>query len=439
MRPTLFRQLPAVAAAALLALVACLPGCTRLRSGWNDLSSKVSPRKETPAQVAVRRMEAAHGASAWRSKRALSADLYVEFDGREQLRGTLTFTTDRARSRLDLAGGATLVFDGQQAWIARGTPSTTRAVDDDDDAARARAGAGAGAGRGASANANARSDADHGASSATAPIAPSPGAARAARPSAASTASATTTTAVDTFDRARFHLLTWPAFASMPFRLRERGAFVTDAGTLPLGGRDVPVLRLTFPRPVGSGTRAPGAPATAPASPAPASPVPASPASPAFASAPAEDWYVLYPDAETGRLRAVAYLATPGADGAGADGASTAGTAEGAGISGIAGGAGGAEGPGRDGPAHPPRALTYTDWQPLDGVTLATRWTFYQWTMDQGIIGDPIGRAVLKNLQFVDTPPGFFDQPTGAEPAPAPAPATTGPALTTDRRAPHDP
>lgn len=438
MRPTLFRQLPAVAAAALLALVACLPGCTRLRSGWNDLSSKVSPRKETPAQVAVRRMEAAHGASAWRSKRALSADLYVEFDGREQLRGTLTFTTDRARSRLDLAGGATLVFDGQQAWIARGTPSTTRAVDDDDDAARARAGAGAG--RGASANANARSDADHGASSATAPIAPSPGAARAARPSAASTASATTTPAADTFDRARFHLLTWPAFASMPFRLRERGAFVTDAGTLPLGGRDVPVLRLTFPRPVGSGTRAPGAPATAPASPAPASPVPASPASPAFASSPAEDWYVLYPDAETGRLRAVAYLATPGADGAGADGASTAGTAEGAGISGIegrAGGAGGAQGPGRDGPAHPPRAVTYTDWQPLDGVTLATRWTFYQWTIDQGIIGDPIGRAVLKNLQFVDTPPGFFDQPTGAEPAPAPA--TTGPALTTDRPVPHGP
>src|SRR5688572_8603528 len=70
-------------------------------------------------------------------------------------------------------------------------------------------------------------------------------------------------------NRARFHLITWPFFVGLPFNLKDKGSNVTDAGVLPLGGRSLRVISATFPR--------------------------------------REDWTMLYPDPEHGRLCAIVY------------------------------------------------------------------------------------------------------------------------------------
>jgi hypothetical protein len=70
-------------------------------------------------------------------------------------------------------------------------------------------------------------------------------------------------------NRARFHLITWPLFVSMPFMLHDRAAHVTDAGTMRLGGRSLHVVRATFDD--------------------------------------RKDWAILYPDPETDRLVAFVY------------------------------------------------------------------------------------------------------------------------------------
>ena len=147
----------------------------------------------------------------------------------------------------------------------------------------------------------------------------------------------------------------WPLFIAAPFKLSGPSATVTDGGVLPFGGRSLPVLRLTI------------------------------------AEHP-QDWYVLYPDPETGRLRAIAYALA-------------------------------AE------ESHESRALIYTDFLPVDGVTLASRWTFYHWSSAGGITGDPVGRATLKNIQFVQPGDDFFAKPDDARELamPTTTPATTEP------------
>jgi hypothetical protein len=165
-----------------------------------------------------------------------------------------------------------------------------------------------------------------------------------------------------TFEMARFHLLTWPYFLSVPFKLRDGGVRIGWMGDQPLGeaagGKHYPALRLTFAPGTGDAPR---------------------------------DWYILYRDPQTDRLKAMAYIVTYGKAPA-------------------------------DRPEDP-HAITYDDFRTIDGVTLATRWTFSDWVPGKGISGDPVGRATLKNIQFIAPPPGFFEKPaTGAREDALPAP-----------------
>ena len=153
-----------------------------------------------------------------------------------------------------------------------------------------------------------------------------------------------------TFKQARFHLLTWPYFAAVPFKLRDGGVRVGWMGDIPLGeGKHYPALRLTFAANTGDSPR---------------------------------DWYILYRDPESNRLRAMAYIVTYGK-------------------------------PVTDRPEDP-HAITYDGFTEIDGVTIATRWTFYDWVPGKGISGDPLGRATLKNCHFTNVPPGFFARPAGS-------------------------
>lgn len=63
-------------------------------------------------------IEEAHRADAWRAHRAIAGDLYVSWGGKTILQGEMTYDWRRNRSRLDLADGTTLVFDGKQAWVS---------------------------------------------------------------------------------------------------------------------------------------------------------------------------------------------------------------------------------------------------------------------------------------------------------------------------------
>lgn len=157
--------------------------------------------------------------------------------------------------------------------------------------------------------------------------------------------------------QARFHLLTWPYFLAAPFKLRDLGTHLEDLGTRTHDGVEHPAARLTFDPGVGDSP---------------------------------DDWYVVYRHPATGRLAALAYVVTYGGRSA-------------------------------EEAAADPHALTYHDFRPVDGTTLATTWRLWSWSEEQGVHGDPLGEVTLTDLAFVTPPPDAFERPADAAEDPLPA------------------
>ncbi|MEM9596851.1 MAG: hypothetical protein AAGD06_21455 [Acidobacteriota bacterium] len=226
-------------------------------------------------------IEAAHGADAWWSQRAVSADIAVDFGGQRVLEGRLLTDTPGGRVRIELVDGSVMVFDGKDAWTS---PADSAA------------------------------------------------------------------------QGARFHLLTWPYFLAAPMKLRDPGTHLEDLGDVPLAdGRTAPAARLTFSDGIGDTP---------------------------------EDWYVVYRNRDSDRLAAMAYIVTFGKDLAKAE--------------------------------EEPHVIVYGAFKDIDGVTVPTRWSFYDWNSEQGVVGEPIGRATLDNVRFVDPAADAFVAPRGSRPEPAP-------------------
>lgn len=59
-------------------------------------------------------------------------------------------------------------------------------------------------------------------------------------------------------------------------------------------------------------------------------------------------------------------------------------------------------------------AITYDRFQTINGVTLATAWTFWDWNPEIGIRGDPIGSARLTDIEFITPRADLFSKPTNA-------------------------
>lgn len=95
-----------------------------------------------------------------------------------------------------------------------------------------------------------------------------------------------------------------------------------------------------------------------------------------------DNWYVLYADARPGRLAAAAYIVTYG---------KTASAA-----------------------AKEPHAISYDGYVALDGIQIATKWTFWHWSERDGIPGEPIGTGTLTGPHFVQPAPDAFVRPPGA-------------------------
>ena len=157
----------------------------------------------------------------------------------------------------------------------------------------------------------------------------------------------------------RFWSLTLPYFAAAPFKMRDASVRLADAGPTPLrDGETVDAVRVTFDAAAGDAGDSPG------------------------------DYYLLFPD-DAGRLGAMAYIVTYR--------------------------------PSEDGGPPAPHAIVYGDFADVGGATLATSWTFYDWSPQAGLTGDPLFSATLSNVAFVDdVPAGTFDKPDGAAEDPLP-------------------
>lgn len=99
-----------------------------------------------------------------------------------------------------------------------------------------------------------------------------------------------------------------------------------------------------------------------------------------------DDWYLLFRDPKTGRVDATAYIVTFARSGA-------------------------------KSPAEP-HILRYLDFKTVDGVTIATRWQFFNWNEAQGQNGAMLGEWTLANVKFVPATPATFQRPDGARAVP---------------------
>ena len=75
-----------------------------------------------------------------------------------------------------------------------------------------------------------------------------------------------------------------------------------------------------------------------------------------------------------------------------------------------------AAGPGQ--PAPESRAIVYSNYQNMGGVKLATSWAFYKWDEAHSIQGEPVGHAVLTNLQLAQPTDDAFTPPADAREVP---------------------
>ncbi|MEO1652927.1 MAG: hypothetical protein AAFU64_05240, partial [Bacteroidota bacterium] len=89
-----------------------------------------------------------------------------------------------------------------------------------------------------------------------------------------------------------------------------------------------------------------------------------------------DDWYIAYREPENDLLNALAYIVTFGT------------TTEKA--------------------NEEPHAITYHDYQEIEGIPFAQEWKFWQWNEQDGL-GDEIGSATLSNIQFVAPETDFFE------------------------------
>ena len=64
------------------------------------------------------KIEKAHGKKAWLEKKAVEADLVLEFGGNEALNCKLIYDMHTSKARMELKDGTILVFDGEHAWVS---------------------------------------------------------------------------------------------------------------------------------------------------------------------------------------------------------------------------------------------------------------------------------------------------------------------------------
>ncbi len=109
------RPLAVVPAVALFMAGGCETSTTTMAAGPTSRPAAVATRA---GMGVARRIEAAHGMHAWTEKEAVACDITVTLGGARMLSGSMTYETGRGRVRIETENGATLVFDGERAWVS---------------------------------------------------------------------------------------------------------------------------------------------------------------------------------------------------------------------------------------------------------------------------------------------------------------------------------
>ncbi len=91
-----------------------------------------------------------------------------------------------------------------------------------------------------------------------------------------------------------------------------------------------------------------------------------------------DDWYVAYKDKETDLLDALAYIVTFRAS--------------------------------QEKAEEEPHAISYHNYEEVDGIPIAKEWKFWLWTDEKGI-SDQLGEASISNVKFVEVEEGYFTAP----------------------------
>jgi len=144
---------------------------------------------------------------------------------------------------------------------------------------------------------------------------------------------------------ARFDALTWQYFAMAPFKFKDNGTNWIENGLLPLNSVEdkQPTLKLTFGENIGDAP---------------------------------DDWYIIFQYEDSHLLKALAYIVTFG---------NTP----------------------QEKAEKNPHAIVYDDYEEVDGVQMATKWSFHNWNFETGL-GEQLGKATISNIRIIKETDDLF-------------------------------
>lgn len=150
------------------------------------------------------------------------------------------------------------------------------------------------------------------------------------------------------WNRARFDMFTWQYFFALPFKLTDPGTNWELAGTQKLDSLTYPTGKLTFDKAVGDSP---------------------------------DDWYIIYQDAKSKRLKAATYIVTFGRE--------------------------------KEEAEKNPHTIVYEDYSFIEDIPFAQTWKFYNWNEEKGT-GKELGEAKISNIKFYNPAKEEFSKPKNA-------------------------
>ena len=149
---------------------------------------------------------------------------------------------------------------------------------------------------------------------------------------------------------ARFDIFTWQYFFALPFKLTDPGTVWEELQPKIQDSTKYDTAKLSFESNIGDSP---------------------------------DDWYIIYKDPETNRLKAAAYIVTFSKE--------------------------------KDKAEENPHAIVYSDYKSFENIDIATGWSFHNWS-DQDGFREKLGEATITNLQFFDPQENYFKAPEDSKP-----------------------
>lgn len=148
---------------------------------------------------------------------------------------------------------------------------------------------------------------------------------------------------------ARFDVFTWQYFFAIPFKLTDPGTVWENLDSKMIDSTKYETAKLSFESNIGDSP---------------------------------DDWYIIYKDPTTNRLKAAAYIVTFGKE--------------------------------QEKAEEDPHAIIYSDYKSIEGIDFATKWSFQNWNSEDGF-GEKLGEANISNITFFSPESDYFKAPRNSE------------------------